>query len=490
MAGPRRWSWPWWALTWALLAGACLSPDHAPPLPAEVAAAPGAVILVRSEEFLDVQALPPGFGGPLTLPPGADLEVRTFTCPTQDLGLGLEPYRIRGSPAAEDCLTDGAPCGLARLGWRPGEVEFSPRTLAPNLPWPVPRISAYPALVTGPVAEVRLPGLEGKLQDGWVQPLGAEALVVASPIVGTQDGGTLFTVFRVAELDPLRPLEVVRTTTTSTTWIGGRRLPDGRVAMIGNRGASGFLEPEDLRIELGPSLPRDRVVCSRPGGMEPSLRGDVDFSAPVGGELELWAATSCGGVLRRSLSDLGWTPLGPLFPGGNHAHLLVIGPGHAFIGGIGRNAVVHVQGDRVDLEEVGSRMGEVEYVGLGPEGQVVAASNEIAPNGAHLYVREARGEWTAFLHSSLGGGRAFVALDDGILMTTGIQGAALIHRYPDLPLDNDNGRVGFRGGFLATALLPLGPRQFVALVYLTTEARGTQIGLSLVVAGPSARCDR
>lgn len=464
-----------------------------PALPPGTEAAATAVLFEVEDATISALAIDPSAGSPLPLALAADarLEVRTFACDRSVLGLDSQVVRYGGSGAVLECRREGVPCGLTRHRWAAEEENWLDSTSEPNIPWWGPRPDPEAGLTAyGPVEFPPLvPGAE--LLEQWVATLDKGLFLVAFKVVGgAQVQGTQVGRYRFhADADPPW-LQLEGHTLTSTAWIGGRRLPDGRVAMISDTGLSGFLDPEDWTITPGPAFDRAAAICEhRPGASpERSLRGTVEYWDPGdGGPGVLWAGTSCGGVLRRRLDEAEWRRLDPGGLGGSHVHLYPYGPDRALVAGIGRSLVLHVTGDRSNLEPLSDDGGDVEYVGPGPGGTLLAAGKRPLLDGTRIYRREGSG-WVPFLEVSLGA-RAFGPIDDGLLVTTTLVRQPVLYRIPGQPYGEEEGPVVDLRGALVSDLRPIGPRSFGAITF-GPGRRAEVSGAVVLVVEPVVRCDR
>lgn len=425
----------------------------------------------------------------LALTQGARLELRTFSCDRGVLGLGSDVVRYGAGRVTSGCHLEGVPCGLQRFRWAPEQGDWLDASLDANLPWPGGRPDPDPALTAyGPVElPVLRPG--GTLQELWVSAPERGPFLVAFKLIadGRVVGGQLGRYRFHGDTDPPW-LELEATTLTSTAWIGGRHLPDGRVALISDTGLSALLDPDTWEFTPGPSFARDGAICEpRPGAPpERSLRGAVEVWNPGdGGPVVVWAGTSCGAVLRRRLDAPEWQRLDPGDLRGTRVHLHAYGPDRAFVVGTARNAILSVVGDRSSLEPLFDDVMDVTYVGPGPDGSILAAGR-LPPLGATGIYRREGSTWVLFLEVTLGA-RAFRPIDDGLLVLTTLVSRPVLSRTPGRPYGEEDAPVDLRGA-LAFDLRPIAPRIFGAITY-GPEGRPGLAGAAVLVTAPLVRCD-
>lgn len=472
----------WWV--------ACQSPRAVPALPVEARGAPTAVLFAIDDSAISALALDPEASSPpsLALTDGARLELRTFSCDRSVLGLANDPVRYGGGGAVLECQREGVPCGLARFRWSPDAESWRDASSDPNIGWPLARPDPEPAIrVYGPV-ELPVQHAQALLQEQWISAAADGSFLVAFRVIaeGRAIGAQLGRYRFDPSTDPSLRLE--DTTFTSTSWIGGRHLPDGSVALISDTGLSGFLDPDTWAIAPGPSFVRDAAVCrTRPGAnLERSLRGTVEVWDPGDGSpLVLWAATSCGGVLRRRIDVQTWERLDPGDLRGAHVHLRPYGPDRAFVAGIARDTILSVIGDRSSLESLADDAVDVGYVAPGAApGSILAGGTRPLTGGTQVYQRVGTG-WSPFVEVNLGA-RAFWGVDDGLLVLTTLLGQPVLFRIPGRPYE-ERGPVAFEGA-LASDLRPIGPRSFAVITYPPGGEVGVP-GAAVVVTQPRSRCD-
>ena len=290
MEGTRLWarSVPYFVvagLALGLLCGGCLRPDSAPPLDGEaLSEARSAVWFVDSPEGTWIESLPtenlrqPRYQ---SLTEGVEPELWLYECHVEEL---LSPRRVLAAPLLStiDCRDGGAPCPQRayRLQrpeptWVELPAEPSPR------PWPIARPSPCAAVNSPRVVEL----LELKQQNGtatFVTAIGDRHVLVGAfdyPSPGAIRG--LLWVWEVPEAaDKTWQPDLKGPALTSTTaYLAGAPLGDGRVALWGDLGTTAIAELRggELVVTPGPRYPSEAQQCPR-GCLQGECEKRCEFS--------------------------------------------------------------------------------------------------------------------------------------------------------------------------------------------------------------------
>lgn len=367
-----------------LLGSGCLQPTRAPTLDAEaLGQAESAIWFSDSPGGTWIESLPIQELGQTriqTLTDDVEPELWLYDCPVEEV---LSPRRVLSSapPEAVTCEAGGAPCPqrafrLSRL--EPSWVEL-PQPPAPR-PWPIARPS--PCAAANAPRTVALQSLDQ--QNGTVTfltPIGeGRVLVGAFDYLNKVIRGRLWW-WEVPEASDTswQPELKDPVLTSSTVYLAGAPLSDGRVALWGDGGVTAIAElrGQELVVTPGPRYPIEAQRCPRSclrnecddrceGNSEPDCvancladpRGCVEHSRmaqlSVAGPLERptwWVATGCRNLLKGDGS-------GPFeivrardeqeVKSNLPFDVLAVGPDEAYAAGVLERGVLYVKDGRLE----------------------------------------------------------------------------------------------------------------------------------------------
>lgn len=268
---PRTPAWSSRLLALSLAGTACVQPSSAPALDADaLSAAASAVWFVDSTEGTWVESLSIEELAQTrlqSLTEGVEPEVWLYGCPVEEL---LSSRRVLTAPLAAPiaCREGGAPCpqqAFRLVRPEPAWVEL-PNPPAPR-PWPIDRPS--PCAATNTPRVVELLGLNQRNgATTFLTPIGEHHVLVGAfdyPMPNVIRGQLW--VWEVPEATDTRwqPEEKEPVWTSTTAYLAGATLGDGRVALWGDVGATAIaqLRGEELVITPGPRYPVGVQRCPR-----------------------------------------------------------------------------------------------------------------------------------------------------------------------------------------------------------------------------------
>lgn len=372
---PLVWSCRLWAL--GVAGSGCLQPSSAPALDADaLGTAASAVWFVDSPQGTWIESLPAeqlAQNRSQTLTDEVEPELWLYNCPVDEL---LSPRRVLTPPLADpiSCREGGAPCPERAFRLTRPEPEWIELPTEPTpRPWPVARPSPCSSVSTP-----RVVALEGLDQEkgtvAFLTPIGDHHLLVgAYDFPGRGIRGHLW-VWEVPEATNTswQPELQPPVLSSTTAYLAGAPLGDGRVALWGDVGVTAIAELREggLVITPGPQYPVEAQRCPRTclvnecedrclvapepacvvtcladpfGCIEHSRMAQVSVAGPAT-RPTWWAATACRNLLKgdgqgpfevvRRRDDLEAKTNLPF-------DVLAVGPEEAYAAGILERGVLH-----------------------------------------------------------------------------------------------------------------------------------------------------